>query len=259
LQALEQLADDAWHRIHDGHQLGVTQGEESLSDHLLLQLRRINPAGITVLKTPKNIERHKGTDWEWWIGSPQRGWIRYAVQAKKLNLRTGRYDDLAHRIGRRLQVDILRRYAAVNHAVALYCLYNYTDASDLAPFWRCPLPCQDSQLGCTVTPAEEVRRAIGKRGCRTFTYFHQRRRTVPWRCLVRCPQINAIHQGDRAGARVRFGHEITLHRTLPPGFLPTLNGDGGELEAFSPEYYDPTVEYYPRRIMVIDTSVAGAD
>ncbi len=70
------------------------------------------------------MESVKGTDWEWWIGNRTHGYLRYAVQAKKLDAKTNRYSSLNHKVGvgskTLFQHDILEKYAHVNQAIPLY-------------------------------------------------------------------------------------------------------------------------------------------
>ena len=68
-----------------------------------------------------------GTDFELWLGSELLGWFRFAIQAKKLDLRTDKYASLAQRNVNGPQIDLLEQYARRKGAAALYCLYNQTD------------------------------------------------------------------------------------------------------------------------------------
>lgn len=78
---LECLSVDTWERLRDSIDLGIRFGEETITDLLLLDLKRKNPPRTRVLQTPKSKEKDQGTDWEWWIGSPRLRWLRFAVQA----------------------------------------------------------------------------------------------------------------------------------------------------------------------------------
>lgn len=40
-----------------------------------------------------------------------------------------------------------------------------------------------------MTPSSVVRKAISKGGKSTFTYIHNQPETLPWRCLVKCPNV----------------------------------------------------------------------
>ena len=89
---LETLAKATWERIFFGEVLDCSQGEETITDINLLDIKRAATSGgytgMHILKTNKADEAKFGIDWEWWIGSHLGGWWRYAVQAKKLLIGT---------------------------------------------------------------------------------------------------------------------------------------------------------------------------
>lgn len=252
-QKLEELSKNVWERIRDGHELGIRQGEESITDHLLLELCRAHFSGIYVIKTPKDKESEKGTDWEWWIGSNQMGWIRYAVQAKKLAIPKMIYQTLNHKVGnsKERQIDILKRYAAATQSVALYCFYNYSYLSN-KPYWQCTLPFDAPQLGCTVTPMAIVEKALAGRGNRTFKYFHSQPQTIPWRCLAKCPSILSIYKDNAKAAKEKFSTEVTMYKQLPPGF--DLAIEDGSLRKYSPDFYRVESDILPKKILVLDVN-----
>ena len=85
VSVFESLAADTWKRLRDAQHLDVRFGEESVTDLVLLELKRKRHPGLQVLQTNKNVESTQGTDWEWWLGSDSQGWLRLAVQAKRLS------------------------------------------------------------------------------------------------------------------------------------------------------------------------------
>ena len=91
---LETLAEDTWENLREAKSLSVRFGEETITDSLMLELRR---KGFTVFKqTSLHDEAKYGTDFECWVGSDSMGWVGYAVQAKKLDFGTGAYRNLGH-------------------------------------------------------------------------------------------------------------------------------------------------------------------
>ncbi len=255
---LEWLAANTWQRVRDGHELGVRLGETGLTDYLLLELKRVNSPRLHVFKTSQNLEAKQGTDWEWWIGSNQTGWIRYAVQAKKLYLDKHTYARLRHSVGGVEQVDVLEQYANANDAVPLYCFYNYSDWVDLATCWQCSLLQENDQLGCTITPSFIVRDALapGARGRRNFEAIHGHSQTIPWRCLVKCPRIHRVYDSGPAVAYESgmslFGQPVHVFQSLPPEFANA--SETGELAEFPQAYYSGDIDALPKRVMVLDFS-----
>lgn len=96
--ALETVAGQTWETLRDSTKCSISQGEETITDNLLLCLLRQSLPSIRVIKTPKDKEAIMGTDWEWWIGSKSGGVLRYAVQAKKLDYASHRYLKLKHKV-----------------------------------------------------------------------------------------------------------------------------------------------------------------
>ncbi len=252
---LNVVCDDVWERLGNSKRFGISQGEETISDNLLLYLASQSLSTIRIIQTPKNKESIKGTDWEWWIASRENGYIRYAVQAKKLDLRTGRYASLKHKVGSGVsaafQHVILEDYAKANSAIPLYAFYNHLDSSDLPKTWNCPLPIEHTKLGCTVTPLKNVKRAISKRGWRSFEKIHSFPETIPLRCLGECPNI-AFAQANKGSVYLpRLNTEAKVYKS-PLEWI----GEMGHLTDFNQmpnDLYDHELGYYPKRILLIET------
>lgn len=253
---LNVVCDDVWQRLENSKRFEISQGEETLTDNLLLYLASQRLSTIKIIQTPKDKESIKGTDWEWWIGNNKSGFLRYAVQAKKLDSKTGRYASLNHKVGEgtsaEFQHKILEDYARANNAIPLYAFYNHLDAPDLPKNWNCPLPLDYSKLGCTVTPLANVKKAILTKGWRTFEKIHSFPETVPLRCLAVCPNIAfASAQSGKAKVR-RFGVDAKVYEN-PWGWISEI----GHLQSFEkmpPQHYDHELGYYPKRILLIETN-----
>ncbi|HUN23947.1 MAG TPA: hypothetical protein PK299_12535 [Anaerolineales bacterium] len=181
----QHLSKNTWERIGDGYELSISQSEETLTDNNLLEIKRSGLKNIHIVKFNKPKEALYGIDWEWWIGSQRNGWIKFAVQAKKIYVPSKSYNTLDHKVKGRLQLDILDEYARKSQAVPLYCFYNYLLDTEpiLKPFWR---DCTDlftpTEFGCTVTPSSIVRQALIVKQ-KKFEFIHQQRQTIPLYCL----------------------------------------------------------------------------
>ena len=253
---LNVVCDDIWERLENAKKYGVSQGEETLTDNLLLYLASQNLTSIKIIQTPKNVEGVKGTDWEWWIGNRNQGYLRYAVQAKKLNPNSNRYASLSHKVGvgkgAELQHDVLEKYANANHAIPLYAFYNHLEPSDYPSKWNCPLPFDLTKLGCTVTPLKNIKVALKKRGWRTFEKIHQFPETIPLRCLAVCPNIAFAPVEDGEAKVRRFGVEAKIYEN--PWKWVSEMGHLNSFEQMPQKYYNHELGYYPKRILLIDTS-----
>ena len=250
------VCDDIWNRLENSKAFGISQGEETLTDNLLLYLASQKLPEIRIIQTPKNLESYKGTDWEWWIGNRKTGYLRYAVQAKKLDLKTGRYSSLNHKVGTGAnsehQHKILEDYSKANNAIPLYAFYNHIDESEYPKKWNCPMPIDYPKLGCTVTPLKNVKIAISKRGWRTFKRVHGFPETVPLRCLAECPNIAFASQQNGIRHIPRFNINAKVY-PAPWGWISEL-GHLADPKQMPSDFYDHELGYYPKRILLIETS-----
>ena len=249
------VSDDVWERLENSKLYGINQGEETLTDNLLLYLASQGSSSIRIIQTPKDKENVKGTDWEWWIGNTMTGYLRYAVQAKKLDLKLGRYASLNHKVGSgasaEFQHEILEKYANANNAIPLYAFYNHIDAPYLPKSWNCRLPIEHTKLGCTVTPLANVKKAISKRGWRTFDRIHAFSETVPLRCLAVCPSIAFRRPQNNKVYLSRFQMEAMVYES-PWNWISEM----GHLTSFSQmpiKFYNHDLGFYPKKILLIKT------
>ena len=207
-ELFEILARTTWNSVNRCHRLRIQLGEDSITSVNLSAIASHKTKCVVVEDTRVN-EATRGCDFELWVGSSRLGWARYAIQAKKINPNTNRYGKLGHKVGGTLQIDILDRYATANRAAPIYCFFN---SSLDAYSWSCKLADEREQLGCTVTPSHIVRRSLNIRGARNFSSMHHSVETLPWRCLVRCPQLIGSSPNQRKGWLPRSSYR---HASLP--------------------------------------------
>ncbi len=269
----ENLSEHVWNRIRDSWEYDIRQGEETITDHLLLEIVKREFKSILIFPTSKKLEKKKGTDWEWWIGSKRHGWIRYAVQAKKISHKGNRYDSLNHsvnssKIGPKMkQFDVLKRFSKANNAIPLYSFYNYVPNEKLNKYWNCSLAFDQKQLGWTFTPLSVIEKILkGKtRGNRNFQYIHCQKQSLPIRCLVKCPNILKKYDLDPtkmvAEAQALYNSRVIrenegFYRNLPDNLnIDSLtNNDLNEISEFPEDFYNPEIALYPKKIAVIDIS-----
>lgn len=254
---LEALARETWNRLHDASDLSIRFGEETITDLLLLDLRRRKPLLAEIVQTSKSKESISGTDFEWWLGSDRIGWIRFAVQAKKLDFKSMRYV-FTHKVNGILQIDLLERYAKANGATPIYCLYNRPTDLDEAKHWHCcQTPFERDQMGCTITPSSVVRKTLSIRGSKNFDYIHKNRRSVPWRCLALCPKVRQGLTTPTVGLPPSIITDAeSLFDEEPRRYIRLPNDLGrareiGRMVEFDDDAYDPDVGY-PKRILILE-------
>ena len=219
----ERLAAEVWHLLASASEMNFSYGEESITDNLLLKIRSAALPNVLVQKANKKHEARWGLDWEWWIGSRSCGWLRYAVQAKKLDVNKGRYNTLRHKIrdGRKpeYQIERLKAFSQACRAIPIYCFYNSQVAVERCSYcsgichpllsccackwywqgwcdfrsacdWQlCAIHarchrCFEKQFGCTIANFDTVRSAHQRRSNKSFEAIHTPGRAFPWRCLL---------------------------------------------------------------------------
>ena len=124
VQILEELAARTWRQIEASESLVVPYAEESITEANNLSMRAARIPELLVVPVSKRKEAIYGLDWTWFIGSDQKGWWKYAVQAKRID-NSRKYPQIRYMVRGRLQSNILREYALRQQAIPLYCLYNF--------------------------------------------------------------------------------------------------------------------------------------
>lgn len=257
----EKAASDTWKRLQASKELSVSQSETTITDIILLDLKAAKCPFLHLLKTPQHLEPLQGTDWEWWIGARNVGWLRYAVQAKKVDLFSLRYKKLDYKVGEKkvdgkkvdgkLQLDILQSYSSKNDALGRYCFYNYVKTVNQNKHWHCNLPFDSTQLGCSIATLSTVSKAISTWGGGSFDSIHSEISTLPFRCLVTCPIILSVYAGaNRFPAGFEDYENARIFESLPRNLLERL--ETGSFEEWDSEFYNDNVEYRPKRILVAE-------
>jgi hypothetical protein len=144
-QALNDQSAWTYNTLAQAEALSMTVGEETLTDINLLNIAvSTNPAHCQVRQESKQSESESGADWEWWFSNGSGGWLSLAVQAKKLNYVTGRYDSVD-----RDQCELLIRVADEIGFEPIYVFYSAAATS------HSPV-----QVGCRCVLARDVLRYL---------------------------------------------------------------------------------------------------
>ena len=273
---LEELSVDVWERLRDvkrlGSPLGVRHGEETITDLLMLDLMRQLPGQVLATQTPKHIEAMSGTDFELWVERPNRRWVRFAVQAKRINFKRSTYRGLNHKVNGTKQMHLLERFADLNGAIPVYCFYNYYDNPKCSDHWRfCNRPYVAEQLGCTFATLQTIRRAAKKHGAKNFDWIHKQPDTIPWSCLPICEKLETEFTKPRDGAELGLTDRSDgilparrVHYENPP-IMPSPDlqaSHSGEhdqeplYQTLVPELYNPETGF-PRWISLLPRTSAA--
>lgn len=213
------LAVKTWTDLEDAQApTAMSIGEESVTDFLLLDLKRALPTEVKIRKFTKPQEATTGADWEWWFLGATHG-FGMRVQAKILNPFSLRYEHLWRKVraSNTLQINLLLNDAKNANLYALYCFYNYwkTTATP-SPLWYCgSFPFNLRNYGCTIADANSIKKS-----------FHQNHKdhlndistlSLPWECLVCCKGLHAasLPEGAREVALLVSGMTRNKQRQIP--------------------------------------------
>ena len=242
----EKLAFTTWDAIGNAFEHRISYGEDAITSINLLALKNASFPNLAIVDT-RPSESTKGCDFEFWIGNKDSGWFRYAIQAKKISVSSERYDTLNHHVGTERQIDILKIYAEANNAIPLYCLYNFSKSTK-KPSTSCPKFKNIKEFGCSVTPLSTAKLAIKTRGARNFKWFHDRKETLPWSCLVRCTQILKHWPKEMIGIK----YEDAFHKVLPSALSRLLNHPDEPLQFVDTNVFSNQTQYRPKWIGVVN-------
>lgn len=242
----EKLAFTTWDAIENAFEQKILYGEDAITSINLLALKNASFPNIAIADTRPD-ESSKGCDFEFWIGNYSSGWYRYAIQAKKISVSSERYQSINHKVGSVPQIDILKKYAKANKAIPLYCLYNYSKKTKTTV--TCPKFKNIKEFGCSVTPLQTTRISLRTRNARNFEWFHARTETLPWACLVRCPQLCQHWTENILGMQ----YEEAKHEKLPYILSKLLEQPVEAVNFIDSGMFSPQSEYRPKWVGVFET------
>ncbi len=252
--ALEEISKNTWNLLRIAKNYGGLIGEETLTDLLAIKMRQRQFPVFAVRQVAKPEEGKIGADIEILVGSDAFGWCRLAVQAKKLNSRSMKYEMLAD-AGALPQLRKLENYAGKD-AIPMYLLYNYVDSPN-RDSWRCHASRFNRwQLGCTLTRSKTIRQMIG---AKDFTFGHAHRHyfdTIPLRCLSVCSRDCVIDETLHCDGSLP-SHYDSLSSLFGVNLSNLLleNFDGiVDANQLNPHYYNED-RGFPRLFSILDTSL----
>ena len=127
----------AWDRQRESERVGLQLGEESITDFLVLNLKKWGSGKLLVDTFTRRQESLNGADWEWWLTDSSGKWLGMRVQAKILNLKSAKYEHLHFKNKHGSQVETLLKDAKRHNLVPMYCLYSYWKFGTVKQAWKC--------------------------------------------------------------------------------------------------------------------------
>jgi len=126
-----------WNKLREARKLGFQLGEESITDFLILNIKKHGGSKLRVDSFTRHKESLNGADWEWWFTGPSGKWVGMRIQAKVLKLDTEKYEHLHHHNKNGQQVDLLVQDALRNRMIPAYCMFTNWEPSKYNTPWKC--------------------------------------------------------------------------------------------------------------------------
>lgn len=230
----------ATHALIDySYSVGLGVSEESITDILLVEMRRLlPPSHVYTKKFTKHEESSaSGADWLWVIGRPGR-WISLLMQAKLVRPNALRVHGLHHGKPEGSQRQTLVQYALKESCIPLYVVYTAFSAAPPVQIgqrgrpkanpnaWKppCPAAIEDAtQMGCILVRPRHValmmRGKTGKDNAATLI-----NRGHPWACMFCGHGTKHVELADAALAGVE-GLFIDSPAPTSPGGSSTPTPD----------------------------------
>ena len=227
--SFKELASWTWHKLAKADRLNMAFNEETITESLLLKLaERHSGRGLTIRSYTKNEEgtgtaatggNPTGADWSFWFGDSSGKGIEVRIQAKRLFVKSGKYESLDGSGVQRKKLS-----SNCKGAIPLYVFYNgpCKDLSgfpiyfgslckycELDGFW----PFNIFVMGCSFSHVNAIP-SIDKPRPADITWM------MPWHCLV-CKCFNSTNNLGSLASRVAgvlkqsYGRTVSESKTIP--------------------------------------------
>lgn len=229
--ALLNCARTTWERRRIAKIRGLSFGEETITETILMDLAEAFPGHLEIVQFTKNQEGKRGADWAWAFRDASGTQnLPMLVQAKLLDKQDLEYHEIARFVGKKLppvrQIDRLIATATKYGWPAIYAFYNHLDDPRRIPNNCGTVPnaglVMPESWGISVALADQVRDALDPRKDQLFDTHS--RHSMPLHCLL-CSRARGerpfeggplqILQSLRRLGRLRGGGEIDADAALP--------------------------------------------
>lgn len=188
--ALYGVARFTWHRRGVAKHRGLSFGEESVTETILMDLAETFPGPLRILQFSKAEEGKNGADWAWLFQSADGSQnLPMLVQAKALDQKDLAYPEIKRVIGKLKppirQIDRLITTAKSWKWPAIYAFYNHLDDTTRIPDVCKSLPASSTfgliaeSWGVSIADAEAVRNLLNDQ-----SFDSHRHHSRPLHCLL---------------------------------------------------------------------------
>lgn len=191
---LSKISRGVRKEIDEAFKVGVPYWEETVTQRVLLRLKKEQPRAIRIFSVPflKRQESFYGADFDLWIRDDSGLWLGLRVQAKIIDPETARFKNLFYKRNEVYQVNILIESAKKDKALPIYLLYVGKNKLNTGKnklgnlLGYCPYGKRAHQWANWWLSAEYVRQHIGARGADSLQNIASEKAIWPWQCFACC-------------------------------------------------------------------------
>ncbi|WP_343619655.1 DUF6615 family protein [Acinetobacter proteolyticus] len=170
-----------WNSLREARKLDIQLGEESITDFLILNLKKTAGKNIKIQSFTRNEEALNGADWAWWFTGPSGKWLGMRVQAKVIKLTIEKYMTLNHKNQYGIQTDLLVKDAKIHRMIPIYCMFTNWDPNK----YRTPQNCGKQttyarHYGAALLSISNLRRIKAKRSSHLSNFINN---LIPLHCI----------------------------------------------------------------------------
>jgi hypothetical protein len=222
----QRIASWTWATLRTARKHESKIGEESITDFLVLELKKRANGSYYINSFTRPKERVTGADWELWFTGLSGKWLGLRVQAKVISIDSRRYSQLHYkRSDGTSQIDQLVADANKHYAIPLYCLYSYWKASEAGKLtWPCGSFKKNSRLfGASWISVRDVKRLkpTGTNDLKSITKLLH-----PFHCVFCCGGYGGVDLPTRAEAFLKGADYVSKRSSLlvesPPHYVTQL-------------------------------------
>lgn len=225
-QITQKQASWIWSALRTARQHNSKIGEESITDFLLLQMKKAAKGAYYIESFTRPKEKVTGADWELWFSGSSGKWLGLRVQAKVISIDGKKFAQLHYkRKDGTYQIDQLVADAKKHGAVPLYCLYSYWKATETGKLkWSCGTFKKSSRLfGASWIGVNDIQ-ALKRNGLNSLKSVAKS--LHPFHCLFCCQGYGSGDLPVRASAFLRATGNSTEEalqlREEPPYYVAQM-------------------------------------
>lgn len=204
-ETFRELSFSTWTHLGRARRIGHQPLEETLTDINMLELKDRHADEVFTRTFTRPQEGVNGADWEWWFtDDSMTKWLGIRVQAKILKLSSNRFEHLHYRKGKTYQAAKLKRVAAKDGLVPMYCVFTHWSNGHLRNWWPCGTfgPAMEN-FGCSMLATKHVDAL--RRNSHEDSLAPVMECAVPWHCLVCCAGYGGSDLPERVWSFLQKG------------------------------------------------------